>query len=95
MLRKADAIGWTDNCPNVFEKIKHYLAQLPILSSPQHGKWLYVYLAVSDWAISTVLFRCPSHREHKSVYYISRAMVDAETRYSKIEQTALALRNAT
>ena len=95
VLRKADATGWTDNCQNVFEKIKHYLAQLPILSNPKHGERLYVYLAVYDWVISTVLFRCPSHREHKSVYYISRAMADAETRYSKIEQTALALRSAT
>ena len=29
-----------------------------------------------------------------SVYYISKAMADAETKYSKMEQTALALRSA-
>ena len=50
-----------------------------------------MYLAVSDWAISAVLFRCPTHKEQKHVYYVRRAMTDAETRYSKIEQTALAL----
>ena len=94
MLRKANATGWTDNCQNAFEKIKHYLTQPPILSSPQPRERLYMYLAVSDWAISAVLFRCLTHKEQKPVYYVSIAMADVETRYSKIEQTALALRNA-
>ena len=53
-----------------------------------------MYIAVSDWAVSAVLFHCPSRKEHKLIYYISRAMTDAETRYSKIEQTALVLRSA-
>ncbi|KAL6351341.1 hypothetical protein AAG906_035133 [Vitis piasezkii] len=68
VLRKTDAIGWTDNCQSAFEEIKHYLTQPPILSQP---------LA----------------REQRPVYYISRAMVDAETRYSRLEQITLALRN--
>ena len=29
------------------------------------------------------------------IYYISKVMADAETRYSKMEQTTLSLRNAT
>ncbi|RVW28054.1 Retrovirus-related Pol polyprotein from transposon 297 [Vitis vinifera] len=36
--------------------------------------------AVSEWAISAVLFRCPSHKEQKPIYYVSRALVDVETR---------------
>ena len=34
VLRKADMTGWTDNYQSAFEKIKHYLTQPPILSSP-------------------------------------------------------------
>ncbi|RVW64169.1 Retrovirus-related Pol polyprotein from transposon 17.6 [Vitis vinifera] len=94
VLRKVDTIGWTDSCQSAFEKIKHYLTQPPILSSPLPGEKLYMYLVVSDWAISAVLFYYPTHREQKPIYYVSRALVDAETRYSKIEQTALALRSA-
>ena len=55
---------------------------------------MYMYLVVSDWVVSAILFRCPTHKEQKLVYYVSKAMADAETRYSKIEQTALALRSA-
>ncbi|RVW82241.1 Transposon Ty3-I Gag-Pol polyprotein [Vitis vinifera] len=40
---------------------------------------LYMYLAVSEWAISAVLFRCPSPKEQKPVYYVSRALADVET----------------
>ena len=93
VLRKANATGWTNNCQSEFEKIKQYLTQPPILSTPQPREWLYMYLAVSDWAVSAVLFRCPSCKEQKHVYYISRTMADAETRYSNIEQTVLALRS--
>ena len=53
-----------------------------------------MYLAVSEWAINAVLFRCPSHKEHKPIYYVSRALADVETRYSKMELKTLAFRSA-
>ncbi|RVX04492.1 hypothetical protein CK203_018396 [Vitis vinifera] len=36
----------------------------------------------------------PSPKEQKPIYYVSRALADVETRYSKMELTALALRSA-
>ncbi|RVX00899.1 Transposon Ty3-I Gag-Pol polyprotein [Vitis vinifera] len=75
-IRKAGAHGWTDSCQNAFEKIKHCLTQPPILSSPSPKEKLYMYLAVSEWAISAVLFRCPSPKEQKPIYYVSRALAD-------------------
>ncbi|RVW80454.1 Retrovirus-related Pol polyprotein from transposon 17.6 [Vitis vinifera] len=93
-IRKAGASGWTDSCQNAFEKIKHCLMQPPILSNPIPKEKLYMYLAVSEWAVSVVLFRCPSPKEQRPIYYVSRALADVETRYSKMELTALALRSA-
>ncbi|KAL6314404.1 hypothetical protein AAG906_022487 [Vitis piasezkii] len=81
-IRKAGASGWTDSCQSAFEKIKHCLMQPPILSSP---------LPEEKFA---ALFRCPSPKEQKPIYYVSRALADVETRYSKMELTALALRSA-
>ncbi|RVW82262.1 Retrovirus-related Pol polyprotein from transposon 17.6 [Vitis vinifera] len=92
-IRKAGTHGWTDNCQNALERIKHCLMHPPILSSPIPKEKLYMYLAVSEWAISAVLFRCPSPKEQKPVYYVSRALAYVETRYSKMELTALALRS--
>ena len=62
-IRKAGANGWKDNCQSALEKIKHCLMQPPILSSPLPEEKLYMYLAVLEWAISTVLFRCPTPKE--------------------------------
>nr|CAN79539.1 hypothetical protein VITISV_011362 [Vitis vinifera] len=93
-IRNAGAHGWMDSCQNAFEKIKHCLMQPPILSSPIPKEKLYMYLAVSEWPISVVLFRCPSPKEQKPIYYVSRALADVETRYSKMELTALDLRSA-
>nr|CAN76858.1 hypothetical protein VITISV_001664 [Vitis vinifera] len=75
-IRKAGANGWTDCYQNAFEKIKHCLTQPPILSSLIPKEKLYMYLVVSEWAISAVLFRCPSPKEQKPIYYVSRALAD-------------------
>lgn len=93
-LREANKSGWTQSCQDAFEKIKWYLAQPPILSSPQPGEMLYLYLAVTDWAISAVLFRALSPKEQIPVYFINKALADVETRYLIMEQTTLALRTA-
>ena len=74
-----------------FEEIKCYLTQPPILSSLQLGEQLYIYLAISDCAVSAVLFRYVKDKEQRLVYYVSKTMVDVETQYSKIEQITLAL----
>ena len=41
------------------------------------------------------MLRSLSPREQRPVYFISKALADAETRYSRMEQTDLALRTAT
>ena len=92
-LKGASASGWTNDCELAFEDIKSYLTQPPILSSPQPGEQLYMYLAVSNCVVSVVLFRYIKDNEQRPFYYVSKAMVDVETRYSKMEQTTLALRS--
>ena len=52
-----------------------------------------MYLAMSDYTVSIVLFRHVTDKEHWLVYYINKAMVDVETWYSKMKQTTLALKS--
>ena len=47
---------WTDECKQAFEAVKHYLIELPTLSSPKFDKELYMYLVISDCTVSIVLF---------------------------------------
>ena len=49
-----------------------------------------MYLAVSDRAVSAILIK-EELGEQRPVYYVSKAMVDAETRYLPLEKLILAL----
>ena len=93
-FKRESVTGWTNECGQAFNEIKHYLTQRPVLSSPQSSEQLYMYLAVSNCAVNAILFRHVSDKEQRIVYYVSKAMVDVETRYSKMEQMTLALKNA-
>ena len=78
-----------EECEKAFKKLKRYMGSPPI-SKLILGKDLYVYLAVLDSAISSVLIR-EDNKIQKPVYYVSHALLDAETRYLAIEKMVLAL----
>ncbi|XP_074374821.1 uncharacterized protein LOC141715244 [Apium graveolens] len=81
---------WTPECEEAFQKIKEHLGKPPLLSKPKVGETLIIYLAVSEHAISDVLIREEEGVQYP-VYYISKRMLDAETRYSNMEKLAYAL----
>ncbi|KAL2230317.1 UNVERIFIED_CONTAM: Retrovirus-related Pol polyprotein from transposon [Sesamum indicum] len=73
-----------------FQNLKEYLRSPPLLVNPREGDTLYIYQAVLDNAISSVLIR-ESDEVQNSVYYISRMLQGAEKRYTQVEKLALAL----
>ena len=56
-LKKVKNFEWTDESQVAFEELKKYMAEPPLLSKPIDGEVLYVYLAVSEQALSAVLVR--------------------------------------
>jgi hypothetical protein len=73
-----------------FEEIKEYLSKPPMLVPHQQDKPFYVYLSVGDTSIASVVIQVHDGRE-KVVFYLSRRMLDAETRYPDIEKLCLCL----
>ena len=61
-----------------------------MLSKPIHGEPLFIYLAVSDHSLSAALIR-KEDRIQLLVYYVSKRLLDPETRYTSMEKLALAL----
>ena len=49
------AFAWTDECEVVFQILKHYLSNPPLLSPSKEGENLYLYLAVLAIAVSIAL----------------------------------------
>ncbi|KAL0433406.1 UNVERIFIED_CONTAM: hypothetical protein Slati_2674900 [Sesamum latifolium] len=81
---------WTEECEKALSDLKEYLTTPPLLANPIVGERLYIYLAVSENAISSELVR-EEQREQRPVYYISRMLQGAEKKYIQIEKLALAL----
>ena len=86
--------GWNADCDRAFDAIKTYLSKPPTLTSPVNGETLYIYLSVSETAVSAALFKEDEDKKQKPVFYVSKSLLEAETRYSRLEQMALALRMA-
>ena len=69
------------------------MATLLILSKPETGESLILYLATTEHAISSVLVR-EDGRQQKPVYYVSKRLLGAESRYPSMEKLALSLVHA-
>ena len=65
------------------------MGQPSLLSKPINGEKLFLYLVVSKGAESAALIR-EEERIHWPVYYVSKRLLDAETKYPELEKLALA-----
>ncbi|KAI0520318.1 hypothetical protein KFK09_007790 [Dendrobium nobile] len=81
---------WIDECQEAFEQLRIYLSSPPLLSKPVPGEMLYIYMAVSSHAISSVLIR-EENGIQRPVYYVSKVLSETEIRYPLADKTALAL----
>ncbi|XP_028059903.1 uncharacterized protein LOC114263537 [Camellia sinensis] len=79
LLKKRAAFEWSSECTKALQILKKYLSTPPLLSTPELGEELYLYLAVSDHTVSTVLIR-KVNKEQRPVYYVCKTLLDAETR---------------
>ena len=77
-------------CESALLEFKDYLTTPPVLSKPLLGEVLLLYLAVSEHAVCAVLVREEGTKQ-LPIYYVSKALLDAETSYSHLEKLALAL----
>ncbi|CAJ2657743.1 unnamed protein product [Trifolium pratense] len=89
-LRKNERFSWTPECEEAFRQLKEFLASPPVLTRPLPGNTLYLFLAVSDRALSSALVQ-EVEGEEKPIYFVSRTLRGAETRYQRIERLSLAV----
>ena len=90
VLKGSKKFEWTEKCEQAFQELKKHLGSPPLLSKPKSGEKLYLYLAISKYATSAALIR-EEENVQRPVYYVSKRLLDAETRYPEMEKLALAL----
>jgi len=89
-LQKNTKFQWSSECERAFTELKEYLSRPPMLSRPEIGSPLQMYLTVTDHAISSVLVQ---EREgiQRPVYFVSRLLHGAEKNYPTLEKPALTI----
>ncbi|XP_047180352.1 uncharacterized protein LOC124847013 [Vigna umbellata] len=88
-MKKSTGADWDDQCEQAFNEVKSILVSPPVMGRPEEGHALQLFLAVSEDTVSSVLVQ--EQPEFKLVYFVSRTLQPAETRYKRVEKIALAL----
>uniref|UniRef100_A0A2N9IR83 Integrase catalytic domain-containing protein n=1 Tax=Fagus sylvatica TaxID=28930 RepID=A0A2N9IR83_FAGSY len=89
--KKEFPLLWSTVCQQAFEKIRVIMTKLPTICAPVPGRPLRLYLASNSEAIGGLVAQEDENGTEKPIYFVSRALRDAETRYSGAEQACLAL----
>jgi len=90
LLQKATKFNWDETCEGIFQQLKEFLSSPAVIQKPRPDLPIVVYLAVSEEAVSATLVQ-EVNKEEWPVYFVSRTVHVAETRYQMIEKVALAL----
>ena len=69
-IKKNISSLWGREQENAFTELKQYLSSPPILSSSLPEEDLFMYLALSEVAVSAVLFR-EENKKQRPIFYVS------------------------
>jgi len=89
-LQKNNKFQWTPDCEQAFTELKEYLSRPPVLSRPEVGVPLQMYITVTEHAISSVLVQ-EKEGAQRPIYFVSRLLRGAEKRYPTLEKAALSI----
>uniref|UniRef100_A0A2N9I5B2 Integrase catalytic domain-containing protein n=1 Tax=Fagus sylvatica TaxID=28930 RepID=A0A2N9I5B2_FAGSY len=91
LLKKGASFRWSTECQEAFEKVQNIMTKLPTVRAPISGKSLRLYLASNSQAIGALIAQEDGNGVEQPIYYVSRTLKDAESRYSGAERSCLAL----
>ena len=88
-MRKGVSFIWDKACQEAFKDIKKYLTKPPVLVAPTSGRPILLYLEAIDHSLSTLLAHKNDEGHEQAIYYLSRTLIGAESRYNPIEKECL------
>jgi hypothetical protein len=87
-IKKDHKFVWGDKQQKAFNEIKEYMKEPPVLVPPQLNKPFKLYVAADTQTIGSALIQEFKGKE-RVVAYLSRKLLDPETRYSAVEKLCL------
>ena len=92
MFAKKNApFRWNEECQKVFEEIKLYLLNPPVLAAPIAGKPLTLYTVTLEGSLGALLAQKNEQGKENTLYYLSKMLLGIENRYTPIEKHCLSL----
>lgn len=93
-LHKKSLFEWSDYCHEAFNQLKAYISSVPLLPKLMPGDKLLLYLAMSISVVSSTLVK-QDHSHQIPIYFTSKVMTNAKTKYPPIKKSTLAFVIAT
>jgi len=90
-MKKGVSFVWDQACQEAYEDIKRYLTKPPVLVAPTSGKPFLLYVKAMDHSLGALLAQKDDNGREQAIYYLSRTLIGAESRYNPIEKECLAL----
>jgi hypothetical protein len=87
-IKKDQKFVWGDEQQKAFDEIKRYMKEPLVLVPPQLNKPFKLYVAADTQTIGSALIQEFEGKE-RIVAYLSRKLLDPETRYSAAEKLCL------
>jgi hypothetical protein len=91
LLKKHECFFWTVEAEEALDKLKATLAHAPILTPPQGGEPLYLYVAATTQVVSAVIVVERTEEGHAlpvqtHVYYISEMLSETKAWYPHVQK---------
>jgi ribonuclease HI len=96
LLKKHERFSWTAEAQEALDKLKATLAHAAILTLPQDGEPLYLYVAATTQVVSAVIVVERTEEGHalsvqRPVYYISEVLSETKARYPQVQKLLYAV----
>ena len=91
LLKNDTPFVWDYFVQCVFGNLKHALTHAPVLQPLDYTKDYSLYVVASLSTIGMVLVQIDKHDLEHVIYYVSKSLLDSETRYSHVEKLSLAM----
>src|SRR3954464_14367630 len=90
-MKKGVSFVWDQQCQEAFDEIKRYLTSPPVLIASVARKPFLLYVRSMDHSLGALLTQHNDEGYEQAIYYLSRALLEAEHRYHPVEKECLAL----
>jgi hypothetical protein len=96
LLKKHERFSWTAEAQEALDKLKATLAHAPVLTPPQDGEPLYLYVAATTQVVSAIIVVERAEEGHalpvqRLVYYVNEVLSETKARYLQVKKLLYAM----